>query len=83
MKDLRMTCPECQGRGEVREYCRDCYMRPITTYCPKCGNSGVVGRTACQECGGTGEVENAIGQGSAACGASPALTGCASNGSTE
>lgn len=58
MKDLRMTCPECQGRGEVREYCRDCYMRPITTYCPKCGNSGVVGRTACQECGGTGEVEN-------------------------
>ncbi len=55
MKDLRMTCPECQGRGEVREYCRDCYMRPITTYCPKCGNSGVVGRTACQECGGTGE----------------------------
>ena len=32
---------------------------------------------------GSGERPNAIGQGSAACGASPAPTGCASNRSTE
>jgi len=51
------TCPECQGRGEVRQTRQTLLgsMVQVTT-CPVCGGSGKVIEDHCSTCGGRGRV---------------------------
>ncbi|MEJ2411378.1 MAG: DnaJ C-terminal domain-containing protein [Anaerolineales bacterium] len=51
------TCPECQGRGEVRQTRQTLLgsMVQVTT-CPVCGGRGKVVEAHCPTCGGGGKV---------------------------
>ena len=51
------TCPECQGRGEVRQTRQTLLgsMVQVTT-CPVCGGRGKVIEDHCSTCGGSGRV---------------------------
>jgi molecular chaperone DnaJ len=51
------TCPECQGRGEVRQTRQTLLgsMVQVTT-CPVCGGRGKVIKEHCPTCGGQGKV---------------------------
>ncbi len=51
------TCPECQGRGEVRQTRQTLLgsMVQVTT-CPVCGGRGKVIHDHCSSCGGQGKV---------------------------
>ncbi len=51
------TCPECQGRGEVRQTRQTLLgsMVQVTT-CPVCGGRGKVVEAHCPTCGGRGKV---------------------------
>ena len=53
------TCPECQGRGEVRQTRQTLLgsMVQVTT-CPVCGGRGKVIKDHCPTCGGRGKVRN-------------------------
>lgn len=53
------TCPECQGRGEVRQTRQTLLgsMVQVTT-CPVCGGKGKVIKDHCPTCGGNGRVRN-------------------------
>lgn len=53
-KQSRMTCPTCNGQGQVR------YSQGFVTIartCPQCSGSGQVLRDPCRSCGGSGRVE--------------------------
>ena len=51
------TCPECQGRGEVRQTRQTLLgsMVQVTT-CPVCGGRGKIIKDHCSTCGGRGRV---------------------------
>jgi molecular chaperone DnaJ len=53
-KEGRMTCPTCNGHGQVR------YSQGFVTIartCPNCSGSGQVLRDPCKKCGGSGRTE--------------------------
>ncbi len=45
--DQVVTCPTCEGSGEVHEY----------ETCPTCGGTGEIADEPCENCGGTGQVD--------------------------
>jgi molecular chaperone DnaJ len=49
------TCPECNGRGQVRAG-----QGPIafTRACPRCGGAGRIGLVPCSSCGGSGQARH-------------------------
>ena len=53
-----ITCPTCNGRGQVANARRTPFgvMQTITT-CPTCGGSGKVPEKKCRKCGGTGRIQ--------------------------
>ena len=47
------TCPQCGGRGEVRQVRDSFFGRFVTvTTCPRCNGTGQLIATPCSECGG-------------------------------
>lgn len=48
------TCPECEGRGEMRDRSR---LISLPQPCPRCGGQRVVIEAACKACGALGTVE--------------------------
>jgi molecular chaperone DnaJ len=51
------TCPECEGRGQIRRSQNRGFSQLITIgECPMCRGSGRRIRTPCSECGGTGSL---------------------------
>ncbi|TES91227.1 MAG: molecular chaperone DnaJ [Candidatus Cloacimonadota bacterium] len=54
-----ITCPECQGRGQVAKTSRGLFggiVQTITT-CSRCGGTGKIVKNACKVCKGTGRVK--------------------------
>lgn len=53
-----ITCPTCNGRGQVANARRTPFgvMQTITT-CPTCGGSGKVPEKKCRKCSGTGRIQ--------------------------
>lgn len=53
-----LTCPQCQGSGEVREVRSTLLGQMVNvTTCPRCRGSGQVVETACPSCRGEGRTE--------------------------
>ncbi len=53
-----VTCPNCQGRGQVSSTQRRGYSQFVTIApCPKCQGRGKWPETPCRRCGGAGRVE--------------------------
>ncbi|MFB6134444.1 MAG: molecular chaperone DnaJ [Halanaeroarchaeum sp.] len=51
------TCPECNGRGQVRQVRQTPFGRMQQTgTCPRCGGDGELYEDTCSECGGQGTV---------------------------
>jgi molecular chaperone DnaJ len=53
----RQTCPQCQGRGQVRRVQQSVFGQFVNvTACPRCDGSGSTVRTPCETCKGDGRV---------------------------
>ncbi len=51
----RITCPQCQGAGEIRDVTRQGFQHLIrVSACPKCGGTGEFVKNPCPKCGGDG-----------------------------
>ena len=51
------TCPQCQGKGEVREVSQSLFGRFVNiNVCPRCGGRGTIISDPCQTCRGDGVV---------------------------
>jgi len=52
------TCPQCQGRGEVRQVRQTMLGQMVNvTACPRCRGEGTIVETPCDTCRGDGRVE--------------------------
>lgn len=52
-----VTCPQCQGAGQVREMQRSFLGNVLTTHdCPKCSGFGEIIEDPCEKCDGAGRV---------------------------
>jgi molecular chaperone DnaJ len=52
------TCPQCNGRGEVRSVRQTMLGQMVNvTTCPRCGGDGRIVETPCETCHGDGRVE--------------------------
>ncbi len=53
-----ITCPQCDGRGEVRSIRQTMLGQMVNvTACPRCGGEGKVVETPCETCHGDGRTE--------------------------
>lgn len=52
------TCPQCEGRGEVKQVQRRGIQQLISvSTCPKCNGTGEIVENPCDKCGGEGRVD--------------------------
>lgn len=54
-------CPQCDGRGEIRQQQRTPFGQATTVRpCPRCGGDGRIIEDPCRECGGAGSVRDRV-----------------------
>ena len=53
-----ITCPQCQGRGELRQVRQTMLGQMVNvSACPRCGGEGTIVETPCETCRGDGRIE--------------------------